>query len=155
MTGSLPYENVTSGDGAIAELRRIVSRFGVQRFGVMEDYDKGELTIQFEYRGRRISMSASAKGYAALWLRSNPWSTHRRYTRQEWEARATEIGQMAAKSILRDLVKAQLAAVEAGIASFEAVFLRWTLLPSGETVAEAIEAAPERIGLPAPEEEDR
>jgi hypothetical protein len=36
------------------------------------DFGAGELLVQFEYRGRNVSVKASINGYAAAWLKEHP-----------------------------------------------------------------------------------
>jgi len=135
---SLPYSNSTSGRSAMDDIRKTIQAFGCSKFAPMEDFAEGKVIIQFEYRGRGVQVSASAKGYAAAWLRENPYSNRMRMTRVEHERRALEKGQIAVWSILRDWIKGQLTAVETGILSFDAAFLGQILLPTGETVHERI-----------------
>lgn len=40
---ALPYENATSGSGALDEIRKVLTRFGCSRFGTMTDNELGEL----------------------------------------------------------------------------------------------------------------
>jgi ubiquinone/menaquinone biosynthesis C-methylase UbiE len=46
----LPYENATSGDKALAEIQRVLQRFGCQRFGVMTDWENPSSTLRREKR---------------------------------------------------------------------------------------------------------
>jgi hypothetical protein len=131
---SLPYQDATTGAKAMDEVQRILQRFGVQNFGHMQDFEKGELIVQFTFRNIPICVRASAKGYAAAWLKENPYSHRRRASRAEWEQRALDIGGKAVYSILRDWIKGQVMAIESGILSFEGAFLGQMLLPTGETV---------------------
>ncbi|MQV97013.1 hypothetical protein GHK46_06055 [Sinorhizobium medicae] len=135
---SLPYSNSTSGRSAMDDIRKTIQAFGCSKFAPMEDFAEGKVVIQFEYRGRMVQVSASAKGYAAAWLKENPYSNRMRMNKVEHERRALEKGQIAVWSILRDWIKGQLTAVETGILSFDAAFLGQTLLPTGETVHERI-----------------
>jgi hypothetical protein len=50
----LPYENSTSGDRALLEIQKLLHGFGCTKFGSMIDWEKGELIVQFEWRGRKI-----------------------------------------------------------------------------------------------------
>ncbi len=133
---SLPYENATSGDKAIGEIQKMLRAFGCQRFATGEDYESGELFIQFEHRGRQVQLKASAKGYAAAWLRAHPYSSRVRSSLADHQAKALKIGGIAVYSILRDWVKGQVTAIEIGMLTFEAAFLSHILLPSGQTVIE-------------------
>lgn len=146
---SLPYENATSGKRALSEMHKILREFGCSTFGSMENHEKGELLVQFEYRGTPISIKASLQGYAAAWLRRNPWSDRRYLNRVEYERKAKTIAAVAVYSILRDWIKGQITAIETGILSFEGAFLGQILLPSGKTILEYVEA---QKMLPAPEQ---
>jgi hypothetical protein len=115
----------------------------------MEDFETGKVIIQFEYRGRAVQVEASAQGYAAAWLRENPYSGRMRKTLKQHEQAALERGQIAVWSILRDWIKGQLTAVETGILTFDAAFLGQILLPTGETVHQR--AVSQNL-LPVPEQ---
>lgn len=134
---ALPYENATSGKAAIADMQKILRTFGAASFGTMENFDAGEVIVQFEWRSRRVTIKASSKGYAAAW---HPWSFRTRGTKIDYERRALTIGQTAVYSILRDWIKGQVTAVEVGMLSFEGAFLGQIQLPSGETVLDRITA---------------
>jgi hypothetical protein len=133
---SLPYSNTTSGDKALAEIQRILQRFGCNKFGVMTDWEAGTLMLQFEWRDTRVSFPANFKGYATAWLRENPWTTRKSLTKQQWETKALEIGSVAVYSILRDWIKAQVVAVETGLVSFEEIFMAHMMLPNGQRMIE-------------------
>jgi len=145
---SLPYENATSGNNAINDIQKMLRGFGCTKFATGEDYETGELFIQFEHRGRQVQLKASAKGYAAAWLREHPYGPRTKGSRVEHEARALKIGSVAVYSILRDWVKGQVTAIEIGMLSFEAAFLAHLMLPTGMSVIEHIN---EQHLLPAPE----
>jgi hypothetical protein len=136
---SLPYENATSGKRAIHEIERTLKAFGATSFGVMENFDKGEVIVQFEWRGRKVSLTASGKGYAATWLREHPHTYRMRITKQGYERRALQLGLTAVWSALRDSIKGQITMVQCGIMSFEGAFLGSIMLPDGQTVLERIE----------------
>lgn len=143
------YASASSGEKALSELQKILGQFGCTKFGNMTDATKGSVIVQFEYRGRMVSVEASAKGWAAMYLREEPWSTRRKGTRQEYEAKILAQGHTAIYSMLRDWIKGQVTAIESGILSFEGAFLGQLLLPNGKTVLEHVEN--DKL-LPAPEE---
>lgn len=134
----LPYENAQSGRRAIEEIQKILKSFGATSVGVMEHYAESEVLVQFEHHGQRVSMRASAKGYAARWLKLHPFTYRTRGTRIEHEKKALEIGNVAIYSILRDWIKGQVTAIECGILDFEAAFLGQLLLSDGKTVREHV-----------------
>lgn len=121
---TLPYANATSGQRAIDDIRTVVQAFGCSKFAPMEDFATGEVTVQFEYRGRMVQVTASAKGYASALLREKPWTTRMRKTKTEHEKAA--------------LAQGQITAVETGILSFDAAFLGQILLPDGRTIHDRI-----------------
>lgn len=141
----LPYETATSGERAMQDIQKILRTFGVNSFGHMVDFDKGELLVQFKYKGAAVSIRASINGYAAAWLKRHPAKQQR--TKVNRERKAKEIAAVAVYSIVRDWIKGQVTAVETGILSFEGAFLGQILLPSGKTVLEHAQAAKM---LPAP-----
>lgn len=146
---TLPYENATSGQRAIADMQKILRGFGASSFGVMEDFDRGEVIVQFLWRGRQVSIKASWKGYAAAFLRRHPQGPRAKLTKAEYDRRAMRQAGISVYSILRDWIKGQVTAVEVGMLSFEGAFLGQILLPSGETVLERIERT-DTIALPKP-----
>lgn len=137
---SLPYENATSGGAALEEIRKLLTRFGCSRFGTMTDAEKGELIVQFSYRGRDVTATASYRGYAAAWLKEHPHGPRTRGTRQDHERKALAQAEISVCSILRDWIKGQVMAIETGVLTFEGAFLGQILLPaSGRTVLEAVQ----------------
>lgn len=135
---SLPYENATSGNNAINDIQKMLRGFGCTKFATGEDYETGELFIQFEHRGRQVQLKASAKGYAAAWLKGHPYGSRTKGSRSDHEQRALKIGSVAVYSILRDWVKGQVTAIEIGMLTFEAAFLAHLMLPTGLSVIEHI-----------------
>lgn len=99
---ALPYENATSGKAAVNDMQKTLRAFGASSFGVMEDFDKGEVLVQFQWRQRQVTIKASWKGYAAAWLRHHPQSTRSRQSQAEYERGALRQGEIAVYSILRD-----------------------------------------------------
>jgi hypothetical protein len=133
---SLPYENSTSGDKALGEVQKLLRGFGCNKFGSMIDDGAKEIMVQFEYRGRPVSVKASMSGYANAWLKEHPYSNRMRCTKIEHERKALDIASIAVYSILRDWIKGQITAIETGILSFEGAFLGQILLTDGRTVLE-------------------
>lgn len=144
---SIPYSSATSGREAMDEIRAVLQGFGCDKFAPMEDFQKGEVTIQFEYRGRMVQVGASARGYAKLLLTQRGQAARKAQKKGPWtEQAALKQGSVAVWSILRDWIKAQVTAVECGVLKFDAAFLGQILLPDGRTVHQHVE---EREMLPA------
>ncbi len=137
---SIPYQTSTAGASALSDLQRILGKFGCATFGTMTDMERGMTIVQFRWRDRNVSLEASWKGYAAAWLKENPYTNRTRATKQQHEAKAIQQAQISVCSILRDWIKAQVCAVECGIMSFETAFMPHMLLPTGERVIERVQA---------------
>ena len=135
---SVPYASAKSGMAAREEITKILRRFGCESVGFMDDFADYSVLLAFSHRTRQVELKASAKGWAALYLKENPWSDRRRATKQEHEQAALRQGVIAVNSILRDWVKGQITAVECGILSFEAVFLPHMLTSDGRPLLEHI-----------------
>jgi hypothetical protein len=146
---STPYASASSGDRARNEIIKLLRRFGCEKIGILDDLAKHEVMLYFEHRGRQVQMPVSAKGWAAMYLRANPWHSGMRRSRHEHEQAALHQGHIAVSSILRDGVKSDITRIESGAFSFEAMFLPYMLTNDGRPVIE-------RIGegnlLPAPDD---
>lgn len=146
---TIPYANATSDMRAREEIKKVLTCFGCESIGFMDDNVKHETFLAFKHRGGQVQMSVSAKGWAAMWLKENPYNGRRRGTRHEYEQQALKQGHIAVNSILRDWVKAQITIIESGIVSFEAVFMPFMVTHDGRTVLERIK---DTNLLPAPEQ---
>jgi len=145
----VPYASATSGAGARDEITKVLQRFGCESVGFMDDFAESAVILAFKHRGRPVQLRASAKGWAAMYLRANPHNGYRKSSRVEWERAALDQGLIAVSSILRDWVKGQVTAVETGILSFEAVFFSHMLTNDGRPI---IEVAMSAGMLPPPRE---
>ena len=135
---SVPYAGATSGMKARDEITKVLQRFGCESVGFMDDFVDGSILLAFKHRGRQVQLKASAKGWAGMYLKENPWTHQRRRSRQQWEQEALAQGLIAVNSILRDWVKGQVTAVETGILSFETVFMPHMLTDNGQTLIERV-----------------
>ena len=145
---SLPYERSTTGERALGDIQKLLRGFGCSKFGSMVDDGAQEIMVQFEYRGRPVSVRASIRGYAAAWLKAHPYTYRMKGSEKDHERKALQVARIAVYSILRDWIKGQITAIETGILTFEGAFLGQILLPSGQTVLERIST--DNL-LPAPE----
>lgn len=137
----VPYASASSGAAARDEITKLLRRFGCESVGFMDDFESYSVLLAFRHRGRQMQLQASAKGWAALYLKENPWNHRRRGTRQAYEQDALRQGLIAVNSILRDWVKGQVMAVETGILSFEAVFMPYMLTDNGQTLIERVSSS--------------
>jgi hypothetical protein len=144
---SVPYSSATTGTKAREEISKVLRHFGCEEIGFKDDYSEHGVLLYFKHRGRQVSLSASAEGWAQMFLKEKPWSYSRRSTKQEWEQAALAQGLVAVNSILRDWIKGQVTAVECGMLSFEAVFMPFMLTHDGRPLIERV-----RELLPKPDE---
>ena len=144
-----PYAGATSGATARDEITKILRRFGCESVGFMDDFEKHEILLAFTHRGRPIQLRASAKGWAQMFLKENPWTHRRTGSKVDYEQKALRQGHVAVNSILRDWIKGQVTAVECGILSFEAVFMPHMLTADGRPLLERLS---ETDMLPKPQE---
>lgn len=142
-----PYADATSGTKARDEIMKILRRFGCESIGFMDDFTEHTVLLAFKQRGRHIEIRASAKGWAQMYLKENPWSNRRYGTEAGYKQKALNQGLIAVNSILRDWIKGQVTAVECGILSFEAVFLPYMLTSTGEPLIERLKKHPELLAI--------
>ncbi|MCZ8104025.1 MAG: hypothetical protein O9972_39790 [Burkholderiales bacterium] len=135
----IPYAKATSGSAARDETTKLLRRIGCESVGFMDNFEKKTVLLAFRHRGREIQFEASARGWAAWFLRENPWTTRMRRTKLQHEAAALEQGMIAVNSILRDWTKGQVTAVECGIMPVEAVFLAHMVTDDGRTVIQRLD----------------
>jgi len=144
---SVPYSGATSGERAQAETRKILRRLGCEKIGLMTDDANHELVLYFEHRGRAVQLRVSAKGWAAAWLKENPYGYRCRRSRVEYEQEALKQGRLAVSSMLRDWTKGQVTAIETGMFTFEEAFMPHMLTHDGRPLIERA-----RELLPKPDE---
>lgn len=144
----VPYEFATSGAAARDEIVQLLRRFGCESVGFMDDFEGQTIFLAFKHRGKSVQLKASAKGWAAMYLKAHPYNKNHRMGRTQYEQKIVAQGLIAVNSILRDWVKGQITAVECGILSFEAVFMPYMLTSDGRPLIERIAAMPELLEAP-------
>ena len=118
-------------DHSIAEIRRVLSRYGATQFAYMED-------------SRRAAVAFNANGRNIRFILPMPDATEATRTPKGRKRKGTVVDQVHAQEIRRRWralalsIKAKLGTVESGIAEFETEFMAYTVLPNGKTVAENI-----------------
>jgi hypothetical protein len=134
---SVPYSSATSKK-AREEIIKMLCRFGCEEVGFSDNFEKHEVLLYFRHLGRQFQLRISAKGWAQMYLRENPWTYNRRSTRHDYEQAALRQGDVAVNSSLRDWIKGQMTAIECDIVSFEAVFLPFMLTHDGRPLSERV-----------------
>lgn len=146
----VPYANASSGHAARDEISRLLRLMGASKVGFMDEYETSSVLVAFEHRGRQVQLRASAKGWAAMHLRRNPWNTRRKTDRKQYEQKALNQGMIAINSILRDWVKGMVTAIECDIFTFDTAFLPYMITEDGRTVAEVVLEAGGSLNLLPP-----
>lgn len=144
-----PYTEATSGTKARAEIQKILQYFNCERVGFMDDFANHTVMLAFTYRGRDVQLTASAEGWAAVYLKENPWHSGRHLTEDKYKERWLRQGMIATNSVLRDWVKGQITAVETGVLKFEHVFMPYMLASDGRSMVEHMS---EHLQLEGPQE---
>ena len=155
----VPYKVEASGENARRETTKLLRRFGCESVGFTDDFARREVVLAFTHRGQSILLRASAKGWAQMYLKENPWTQRRRKSRVEYERDALQQGHIAVNSVLRDWIKGQITPIECGVLSFEAVFLPYMLTADGRTLSERVQEtgllpalkSPKVVSLRAPQ----
>ena len=113
------------------EIKKTLRRYGADRFGIMEEKNKGH--VMFEYKGLLIQMTVNfpEKDLFAVTetgkkrVDSAIETQFNQAIRQRWRA-------------LLLAIKAKLEAVEAGISTIEQEFLAFVMMPDGRNISEHI-----------------
>lgn len=149
---SIPYASAVGGHTARNQIIAMLQKFGCESVGFMDDFEDHSVLLVFKHRGRSMQLRASARGWAAMYLKEHPWGTGRKSKQHDYEQAALRQGMKAVNSMLRDWVKGQVTAVETGILSFEEVFMPYMLTDNGQTLIERVATS----GLlPPPNDEKR
>ena len=91
----VPHEDARTGNKAREEISKLLQRFGCESVGIMDNFAEASVVLAFRYRNRDVQLVASAEGWAAMYLKANPWNTRRKYNRDGWKARALANGPAA------------------------------------------------------------
>jgi len=121
-----------------AEIENTIARFKADGFAFGTQGNRA--TVQFLAQGRQIRFDLTLPDSNSPQFTQYRRSPHSTPTRRTPDA-AAKMYEQAIRELWRALalaVKAKLAAVEAGIASFEDEFLAYVVMPDGRTVGETI-----------------
>jgi len=134
MTGRYAVDTSVTADRSRAEIERTLTRYGAR--GFMYGWDESQAVLGFVVGGRQVRFVLPMPDRQAKEFTHTPGkgllrsgqaaeAAYEQAVRQRWRALAL-------------VIKAKLEAVEAGIVTFDDEFLAHLVLPTGETVAQAI-----------------
>lgn len=135
---SIPYASANGGHTARNQIISMLQKFGCESVGFMDDFEDHSVLLVFKHRGRSMQLRASARGWATMYLKENPWGSGRKLKKHEYENAALHQGMKAVNSMLRDWVKGQITAVETGILSFDAVFMPYMITDNGQSLIDRV-----------------
>jgi hypothetical protein len=104
-----------NGSKAREEVTKVLRRFGCESIGFMDDFEKHEVLLAFTQRGRQVQLHASAKGWALMYLKENPWTYSRRSQRVEYEQAPLRQGHIAHLHLTRCHEKTRLWSTPSGL----------------------------------------
>src|SRR5262245_28035378 len=94
-SNAIPYASASSGASARDEIIKILRRFGCESVGFMDDFHDKSVLLAFTHRGRPVQLRASAKGWAQMYLKENPWNPRKRQKQRDYEEQAINQGLIA------------------------------------------------------------
>jgi hypothetical protein len=121
-----------------AELRGLIERFGANKYGMLENWEEGTLTIMFQYKEYPIRLDLDIEKIVKVRLEEEPYNNYRRCTEDEYESKIRDQAKMVGMRVLVHKVKSDLLAIEYGIMKPEEVFLSHFVTKSGRTVGEEV-----------------
>jgi hypothetical protein len=147
-SNSIPYESCSGGDQALAEIAKILAKFGCQSFGHMTDAENGKTIVQFKWREPADLPRGELEGLR----RGVPQGA-------SVEERAPGIGRAGTRCRRSSSASAPCARAfatgsrarsppsSAAVMSFGAVFMPHMLLPTGERVIDRVTGPNGYLGL--------
>lgn len=133
MTGRYASSTSVSVEKSQAEIQRILARYGVEDFGVMNRSGVG--SVIFQHKGLTVQIDVPLPG------RDDAEFKLTEKGRDRGEAAALKAWEQACKSRWRALllaIKAKLEAVETGISTIEREFMPFIVMPDGRVLAEHV-----------------
>lgn len=131
MSGKYAERTTVPADRSRAEIERILSRYGADTFGYVNQ--RNRVTIMFEVHGRRVRFDLPLPSPDDPEFRLTPTRKRRSDTEAE---RAYEQAIRQRWRALSLVIKAKLEAIETGLVTFEEEFLAHLVLPAGSTVGQ-------------------
>lgn len=127
---------VVAPEKSRAEIERLLTRYGAERFA--SGWDADGASLMFDYRGRRVRFSLPLpKPIAGTPAKPPPgWWSWGETKRNAWRQSTADAESRRRWRALALVIKAKLEVVESQISTFDQEFLAHFVLPSGETFAD-------------------
>jgi hypothetical protein len=119
-------------------IRQMFMRYEVDAFEFSEAPLQGTLQVSFYWRGLHIRVPFSVEALAGAMLADEPWSSRRRSSLQDYEAKMRH---KASQTIWRHVeawLKAQFDAIDTGIITFAEAFMGGVVDAQGQCLRDVI-----------------
>jgi len=136
-SATIPYTHAASGQKARLEVISLLRQFECDQIGFMDDFNTHSVILAFIHKDRKVQITASAIGWAKMYLAAHPWTSARKTTEENYQRSALKQGLVAVNSMLRDWVKGQVTMIECGLMTFEHAFAAHMLTADGKPLLEA------------------
>lgn len=133
-----------STDRTIGQIKGEITRFGADSFTMFESHDK--LGIEFECRGRKVRFVVTLPD-----RRDERFTTSHGGKRRRSDSQAYNAWEGECRRLYRSLhmvVKAKLAAIDDGVATFDQEFLPYLVMRDGMTLMEHVQPKLENGSMP-------
>jgi len=127
-----------SAERSEVEIKRTLTRYGADDVVTGQSARKRQAFVQFQYKGLPIEIRISLPDINAKEFQETPSGRRKRDAVQANMAWTKACKQQWRVLLL--MIKANLEAVENEVLPATEVFLPWLLLPTGETLAKALES---------------
>lgn len=115
---------------SLEQIRNLLQQFGASEFSFYEAFEGSDedekheiMAINFKYKQFPVMFKIDLEKLVQAWLEEDPWNHRRRLSRAEYTAKIREQVKPTAMRILAHHLKALFNAVEAGLVTFEEIFL--------------------------------
>ena len=134
-------------------IRKMFMRYGVEAFQFSEAPLHGALQVSFQWRGLNIRLPFSVEALTVALLADEPWSSRRRSTRDEYEAKLRHTASQTIWRHVENWLKAQFDAIDTGIIGFAEAFMGGVVDNQGRCLRDVVvphltEFAEGRAALP-------
>jgi len=127
-------DTTVSTDKSMAEIRRILQRWGADQ--LIWGETTNQAIVNFQMRSRQVRFVVSMPDRNAREFTHTPARGTRRTAAQQEDAYEKAVRQRWRALAL--VIKAKLEAVESGISQFDSEFLSHIVLPNGQTVGDTV-----------------
>lgn len=132
------YSDTTVAAGqSKAEIDALFEKYNIHEHGLLT-VGPGRFEVHFRRDGIPVRLPFTVDGIFQAMLKSDPWTTRRRCTKEEHEEKILEQANKAVWRHAAHYLKAVFEAIEFGIITFEEAMLHAIVMPGGRRVYDDI-----------------